>query len=144
MLDICLKVWYKGANANDSHYHLEGYTKIYGCSILPEPTVATQDWVHRGYAMAFVQDALRMGWIAMDNLLCLQGVCAWQIPRTDCELWLSCFSPSFFSGIVQKFLLIGGNLISLLDIFFLTFSYSVNQWGLVVGCVNFPQCLQGV
>ena len=54
VLDICLKVWYKGANANDSHYHLEGYTKIYGCSILPEPTVATQDWVHRGYAMALV------------------------------------------------------------------------------------------
>ena len=34
VLDFCLKVWYKGANANDSHYHLEGYTKMYGCSIL--------------------------------------------------------------------------------------------------------------
>ena len=76
VLDICLKVWYKGANANDSHYHCEGYTKNYGSSILPEPTVATQDWVHRGYAMAFVQDALRMGWIAMDNSGWFQGVCA--------------------------------------------------------------------
>ena len=76
VLDFCLKVWYKGANANDSHYHLEEYTKMYGCSILPEPTVATQDWVHRGYAMAFVQDALRMGWIAMDNSGWFQGVCA--------------------------------------------------------------------
>ena len=35
--------------------------------------------------------------------------------KNDCELWLSCFSPSFFSGMAQKFLLIGGNLISLLD-----------------------------
>ena len=34
VLDFCLKVWYKGANANDSHYHLEEYTKNYGCSIL--------------------------------------------------------------------------------------------------------------
>ena len=118
VLDIYLKVWYKGANANDSHYHLEEYTKNYGCSILPEPTVATQDWVHRGYAMAYT--------------------------KNDCELWLSCFSPSFFSGMAQEFLLIGGNLISLLVLFFLTFSLSVNQWGLVVGCVNFPQCLQGV
>ena len=90
----------------------------WGSPILPEPTVATQDWVHRGYAMAYT--------------------------KNDCELWLSCFSPSFFSGMAQEFLLIGGNLISLLVLFFLTFSYSVNQWGLVVGCVNFPQCLQGV
>ena len=48
VLDFCLKVWYKGANANDSHYHLEEYTKMYGCSILPEPTDGTHCWVHRG------------------------------------------------------------------------------------------------
>ena len=28
VLDIYLKVWYKGANANDSHYHLEGYRAL--------------------------------------------------------------------------------------------------------------------
>ena len=141
VLDICLKVWYKGANANDSHYHLEGYTKMYGSYILPEPTVATQDWVHRGYAMAFVQDALRMGWIAMDNLLCLLGVCALAYV---CNFQTAFSISGFFSGITQKFLLIGGNLISLLVLFFFIFNECVNQWGLVVGCVNFPQCLQGV
>ena len=117
-LTFTSKCGIRGANANDSHYHLEGYTKMYGCSILPEPTVATQDWVHRGYAMAYT--------------------------KNDCELWLSCFSPSFFSGMAQEFLLIGGNLISLLVLFFFIFNECVNQWGLVVGCVNFPQCLQGV
>ena len=118
VLDICLKVWYKGANANDSHYHCEGYTKMYGLCILHEPTIATQNCVHRGYAMAYT--------------------------KNDCELWLSSFLSGFFSGIVQKFLSIGGKLISLLDIFFFLFNECVNQWGLVVGCVNFPQCLQGV
>jgi len=59
VLDICLKVWYKGANANDSHYHLEGYTKMYGCSILPEPTEGTSGCVQGVYATAFVQDGLR-------------------------------------------------------------------------------------
>ena len=115
VLDICLKVWYKGANANDSHYHLEGYTKMYGCSILPEPTDGTSGCVQGGYAMAYV-----------------------------CNFQTAFSISGFFSGIVQKFLSIGGKLISLLDIFFCTFSLCVNQWGLVVGCVNFPQCLQGV
>jgi hypothetical protein len=97
VLDICLKVWYKGANANDSHYHLEGYTKNYGCSTLPEPTEGTSGCVQGGYAMAYV-----------------------------CNFQTAFSISGFFSGIVQKFLSIGGKLISLLDIFFCTFSLSVN------------------
>ena len=70
------------------------------------------------------------------------GICSgWtQDAGLQDAFWFS----GFFSGMIQKFLSIGGKLISLLDIFFLTFSLCVNQWGLVVGCVNFPQCLQGV